>query len=172
MGCEYRKNCFFAANGFSARLRVSELCQPLRRRSQGRKLFLPRAVSLDGFRAINVSRESPRHRNVLTVYWQQALPHGVQKQGGTIHSGRRKRSARLANLCRLCASLDCYRAAPFMRAIRSMSIWTRVCMLWTPPPSIFASRSFLGPSFVSTGGGEDAYAAGSARQYLHVYPHY
>src|SRR5437016_11502322 len=91
MGCEYRTNCFFAANGFSARLRVSEVCKPLPRRSQGTKLFLPRAVSLDGFRATNVSRESSRHRNVPTVYRQQALPHGVQKQSGTIHSGRRKR---------------------------------------------------------------------------------
>jgi len=37
---------------------------------QGTKLFLPRPVSLDGFRATNVSRESPRHRSVPTVYRQ------------------------------------------------------------------------------------------------------
>ena len=29
-------------------------------------------------------------------------------------------------------------------------IWTRVCMHWIQPRLIFASRSFLGPSFVNT----------------------
>ena len=32
------------------------MCQPLPWRSQGTKLFLPRPVSLDGFRATNLSR--------------------------------------------------------------------------------------------------------------------
>src|SRR6267378_4195032 len=32
MECEYRTHCFFAANGFSARLRISEMCKPLRYR--------------------------------------------------------------------------------------------------------------------------------------------
>src|ERR1700676_3656044 len=80
MGCEYRTNCFLAANGFSACLRISEMCKPLPWRSQGTKLFLPRSVSFDGFRATNVSRESPRHRNVPTVYRHKLYHLGFRFQ--------------------------------------------------------------------------------------------
>src|SRR5437879_4400926 len=80
MGCEYRTNCFLAANGFSARLRVSEMCKPLPWRSQGTKLFLPRSVPFDGFRATNVSRESPRHRNVPTVYRSKLYHMGFRSK--------------------------------------------------------------------------------------------
>jgi hypothetical protein len=109
MGCEYRTNCFLAANGFSARLRVSEMCKPLPWRSQGTKLFLPGPVSLDAFAQLTY-RESLRDIEACLQSIGSKLYHMGSEASGTIHSGRRKRSTLLAELRRLCASLDRHRA--------------------------------------------------------------
>src|SRR6266436_9348218 len=78
--------------------RVPEVRSPLQRWSLSEKSVLLGSVSRDGVRAVDVPRESPRHRSVPSVGRRQALPHGIPRQGGTFDVGRCQRITRLARI--------------------------------------------------------------------------
>ena len=95
-------------------------------------------------------RESLRDIEACLAPSEQALSHGIPRQGSALDAGRRQRIPRLANLRRLRSGSDRYRSPACMRTIRSASIWIKACMPWTPRPSICACRCFRGQSFAST----------------------
>jgi hypothetical protein len=62
-------------------------------------LLLPRPVFGHGFCAVDLPRESSRHRSLPGRYARQAVPHGLPRAHNALHAGRRQRGARLAHLC-------------------------------------------------------------------------
>src|SRR6266852_3434650 len=82
------------------------MCDSLSRRLSAKDFLLLGSVSVDGFRAANLSRQSARYRGLPPFYAGQAVPHGISRQGGALHSRRCQRVTRLANLRRFCPGVD------------------------------------------------------------------
>src|ERR1700693_2467281 len=78
---EYWTNRLLAADGLSAQLRVSKMCESLFGGLQITKPFLPGAVFCHGFRTIDLPRESPRYRNLPRFDRQQTLSYGFSQSG-------------------------------------------------------------------------------------------
>src|ERR1035438_5384403 len=148
------------------------MCDSLSRRLSAEDFLLLGSVSGNGVGTVDLPRQSARYRSVPAFDAGQALSHGIPRQGGALYSGRRQRVARLANLRRLCPGVD-RRCATVVcpRSHRGGSGAESVRV------GLDHHRSL--PDFVSLGSvsptqsrGEDAYPAGPARQYPHVYPHH
>ena len=75
------------------------------------QLLLLGSVPIDGVSPVDLPRKPPRYRSVPAFARRQALPHGILLPGGALHTGRRQRIARLADLCRFRPGLDSHRAA-------------------------------------------------------------
>ena len=152
--------------------RIPPLRKPLRRGSQMARLLLLGSVPLHGVRPVDLPRKPARHRSVPAFARRQALPHGIPLPGGALHTGRRQRVARLADLCRFRPGLDSHRAAfvrprSDRRGSRSKSLRSG---LDHHRPVPFAVP--LGQVPPAQGRREDAHAVGPAGQHPHVYPHY
>ena len=148
------------------------MCDSLSRRLSAKDFLLLGSVFVDGFRAADLSRQSARYRSLPPFDAGQAVPHGISRQGGALHSRRCQRVARLANLRRFCSGVDrdcativCPRSHG--RGSGTQSI--RVGLDYHRSLSIAFS---LGPVSPAQSRREDAHTARPARQYPHVYPHH
>src|SRR5712691_6999451 len=63
-----------SVDGPPSALRVSQMCRALPRQLQIARIFLPRSVPLSCVRAVDLSRESPRHRS-LSAFVPSKLYH-------------------------------------------------------------------------------------------------
>src|ERR1035437_6313210 len=95
---ERRAHRILATDRVPSQPRISEVRSPLWRWPLSEKSVLLGSVSRDGVRAVDVPRESPRHRSMPSFGRRQALPHGVPQQGGTLDVGRCERITRLEDL--------------------------------------------------------------------------
>ena len=148
------------------------MCDSLWRRLSAKDVLLLGSVSVDGFRAANLSRQSARYRSLPPFDAGQVVPHGISRQGGALHSRRCQRVTRLANLCRFCPSADwnCATVAcprSYGRGSGAQSI--RAGLDHHRSLSIAFS---MGPVSPAQSCREDAHVARPARQYSHVYPRY
>ena len=143
------RTVFPATDPASAPQGISEVCGPPSWRPLRQGILLLGSVSGDGLRAIHLSREPARHRD---------LP-ARSISGKLYHMGFRSNVAR-STLADANESHDWRIFADFAQrliatarrctpAIRWASIWIRACMRWTPRPSISAWPCFRGPSFAS-----------------------
>jgi len=98
-----------AVDGVAAASRIQRLRETLSRRPSLPRVALPRSVSLYGLRAVDLSRKSPRSRNVLAVARTEVVSRRISGTHFAEHFGRCQPQSRLANLRRLGASVDCTR---------------------------------------------------------------
>src|SRR5688572_8094441 len=162
---------FRASHAALAADNVSSLRGALRWRAQGQDLLLPRPISLDGVRAIDLSREFARYRSVPESPRKKALPHGYQEPGIAQHTGRCQRESRLAHLRRLCPVAHGDRPPSLCRG----TFWSRFerdglrprCQYHRPVPV----GVLLGAVSLDQSGHQAAHALGSARQYSLVPAH-
>ena len=138
MADEYRTNDLRASHGFGSPSRVSSLCRALSRRLQEPELFCARPVSLPGFRATHVSRESARHRGLFASPASQALPHGHSRPGRAQYLGLCQRTSRLAHLWRFRAGPDPHRPRTLSRRTLGHRVRRHRSTPSIPPPSICA----------------------------------
>ena len=150
--------------------RIPPLRKPLRWGSPMARLLLLGSVPLDGVRPADLPRKPARHRSVPAFARRQALPHGIPLPGGALHTGRRQRVARLADLCRFRPGLDSHRAAlvrPRSDRPGSRSKSLRSGLDHHRPVPLAVPLGQVPPA---QGCREDAHAVGPARQHPHVYP--
>ena len=155
---EPRPHCVRAVDQLPSGSRIPPLPKPLRRGSQMARLFLLGSVPLHGVRPAELPRKPARHRSVPAFARRQALPHGIPLPGGALHTGRRQRVARLADLCRFRPGLDASRGLCSPRSEAWM--WIKVSTLWTPTIDLCLSCSPGPPP--AQGRREDAHAVGAA----------
>ena len=107
----HRSHRFRSVDGSCALVRISQMCHALPWRRPPARLLLLGSVSGMAFAQLTY-RESLRDIEAcLRSMHRQALPHGISRQGGALHAGRRQRVARLAHLRRLRPGLDRHCAA-------------------------------------------------------------
>ncbi len=103
---ELRQNHFFSNYGFFTSLRISQMCRTLFRRLSPTKFLLYGSVFLHGLCSAYFSRKPSRYRSLSSVYSKQTLAHGFSWQNISLDFSRLKRKTRLANLRRLCSSIN------------------------------------------------------------------
>ena len=160
-----------AIDGHPATVRIHQVCRALPWQPQSSELLMLEPIPVHGLRTTDVSRESARHRDVSSRDAGQTLSHGHSGRG-TQHVGQRQQGARLAHLCRLCASPD----RPGKDTVPRGRDWCRTRSYGLRPR--FLDRRFV-PLAVSLGflpqaqrGGETAYLARSTRQHSEPDHHY
>src|SRR5512145_702013 len=89
-----------AVDGLPALEHVRTAGGALPRRSRGPHTDLCRAVSGDGVRTADLSREPARYRDLPVGASRQALPYGLSRAGQALDALRRERGSRLAHLGR------------------------------------------------------------------------
>src|SRR5438445_13009703 len=67
---------------------IPEVRRPIWRWSLSEKFVLLGSVSGDGIRSVDLPRESSRHLSLPRFHRQQALPHGIQRQGSALDVAR------------------------------------------------------------------------------------
>src|SRR6266851_4397394 len=91
---EFRQIDLCTTDGLSSCKSISPVRPTLSRRLQTQKLLLLGPVSLHGFRAANLSRESARHRSLHALTASQALSHGHSRSSVAQHHGPSTRTSR------------------------------------------------------------------------------
>ena len=171
MGHECRSYHLGATHRIFAAQRISEMRRPIQWRRKLARLLLLGSISGDGLRAMDLPRESARHRGLPGGHGREARSHGLSRPGPAFHPGRCQRHARLAHGRRLRADPDCHCTAALCRR-------TDGCRTRSKPLCAGFDDHRLMPEFVSLGSlpapqgrRQDAYAARSARQHPHLHPH-
>src|SRR3990170_2003678 len=72
---------FFAVDGFHSQAGLRRVCGALPRQLSRARFLLPRPVSRDGLRPVDLSRESAGHRNVFERRAAEAVPRWLSRQG-------------------------------------------------------------------------------------------
>src|SRR3989338_7402906 len=121
MAYEYRQNHFCSRDGASRTSGVSEMRPPLPRQLQSKNLFMPRSISGDGLRSVELPGKSSRYRSLSSGHAHETLSHGNPRRSFSQQSGSCQRNTRLAHLGRLCSSLDSHSPA----SLRQRSLWGR-----------------------------------------------
>jgi len=112
----FRTVGFFASHGPFTSAHVSALCGALPGRTLRQAVPLSRSVPRDGICTADLPRELARHRSLSARPAEQALPPGVALHtGSTQYLIQSQRTARLADVCRLCPRLDLHRSASLCR---------------------------------------------------------
>ena len=145
--------------------RVRAVCCALPRPAPAPNVLLLRPTPLSGLRPVDVPRESPRHRDLLAGPPAEAVSRRAPRPRGAEHPRRCERDARLADLRRLCATLD----PSGTRAVRRRALRGRVgadrlrvrCDDHRPVPGLIS----VGPLPADQGGREAPYAARPAGQH-------
>jgi len=100
------KNYFFASYRIYPSAAVPQVCGALWRQLQGQSVFVLGSVSVHGLCAINLSRESARHRRLSSRALRSTIPSGLPQPCLSQYIGRCQRSARLAHLRRSSGAPD------------------------------------------------------------------
>src|ERR1017187_620502 len=134
-------------------------------------VFTSRPIPLSSLRAAYISREPARHRNLFARTSGQALSLGYSRQYRQEHAGRCERVTRLAHLSGFCAQPNqtgtrTLFTRPLCRGVRADRLRTR----YHDYRPVLECLS-LGSLSPRESGGQDAYAARSARQYSNLHPH-
>ncbi|OQB60365.1 MAG: hypothetical protein BWX95_02272 [Bacteroidetes bacterium ADurb.Bin141] len=167
---EHRKHALQPVAGTTSMDDVRPDRGALRRRPQGANPVLPRAFQGDGLRTTHLSGEPSGHRDLLGCATREALPYGVEQPGEAQHAGRRQRTARLADVCRLRAGAD--RTSP-------PPVWKRTGCAGCEGNGLCAGFHYdrplpglipLGGVPACEGGGKAAHAHGPARLYPQLHP--
>src|SRR4030067_237836 len=110
----YRSHGLRAVPGPNPTAYVRAVRRPVPRGTSRTLLLLLRPVPLHGLRPTDVSRESPRHRDVPARPAAEVVPRRPARAGRAQHPGRRERDARLAGLRGFRPDLDpsCALAVP------------------------------------------------------------
>src|ERR1700720_2350347 len=135
---------FRPTDGFSAVEHVHPDCRAVRRRSAGADAVLRRALSGHGIRAVDLPRESTRHRNLLVGADLETLFHGLPRSGAALDAGRCQRGARLAHLRGVGPAIDRPARRLYVNEDLGFDL-ANTSMRSTRRPSIFVWRSFRGP---------------------------
>src|SRR3990172_1474523 len=106
MADAHRTNGLFAVDGPAAEARIQPVRGAVSRQPSGAAVLLLGSVSLHGVRAIDVSGEPARHRDVPARAGAEAVPRWPSGVRFAQHAGRRQRDTGLAHLCGLRASPD------------------------------------------------------------------
>ena len=141
------------------------------RRSLGQELHMPGPVPGDGVRAVDVSREPARHRDLPLGAGFEALPYGLSRPGSTLDAGGRERDARLAHLRGFRPAADRSGEEALCRhGPRARSDQQRLCagLHDDRPVSVGVSLGAFPNDQIR---GEDAHPARFARQYPELHPH-
>src|SRR5277367_3155588 len=85
---------------------VSSLCRPLWWGTQDQTFHVPRAVSVSGVCAVDLSGKSSRYRSLPAGASREAVSHGDSQPRLAQHFGGCERGSGLAYLRRLCPTLD------------------------------------------------------------------
>ena len=100
MAHEYRENNIFSNHSTFAASRIPKMRQPLQRRLQDPKLFMPRSVSGDGLRPTDLPRKSSGHRSLSPSNAHETLPHGYSRGHRSKYIGPNQRNKGLAHVFR------------------------------------------------------------------------
>jgi len=158
-----------ATDGSSFESRVSQMCATLQRQLPGAEFLVLGSVSVHGVCAVDLPRESARHRRLPAFARPASLSSGHSGYGLAQHPGRCQRKPRLADLCRFRRSPD--RGSAPALSPRGFGIGLGehgLCL------GLHRYRSVhdvvpLGSLQVDPARPEAAYAARSARFYPHIY---
>src|SRR3989338_10850363 len=71
MAYEYRQNHFRPSHGAFAASGVPQMCPALPRRLQSKNIFMPRSISGDGLRPVELPGKPARHRSLPPGHAQQ-----------------------------------------------------------------------------------------------------
>ena len=160
------------ADRASAPQGVSQVRGPLSWKPLREKLLLLGSVSGHGLRPAHLSRKPTRHRDLPGGGGRQAVPHGLPQPGGTLDAGRCQRIARLAHLRRLCADSDCDCAPALCSRCHGRRFGRELVCLGFDDHRFVLGAVSVGPIPAAQGGGQNAHAAGSARQYSGLRSHH
>ena len=117
----YRQAGVCAVDGTSAADDFSSLCGALWWTSQDQAVHLFGSIPVDGLCAIDLSRESQRHRSLSARAVRQALSLGYPQHRVAQHPGQRQRNSRLAHLLRVRTASDRDGA----KALCQRAFWSR-----------------------------------------------
>jgi len=125
---EHRTDSLFTDHGFSSPPGLPKMRQSIPRKSQGPNILMPGSVPVYGLRSTDVSRKLARYRSLFACDANQTLSHGNSKPDFKINAGRCQREQRLANIRRLCPSVDsCGPRALYRRSVRRRVGPNRLC---------------------------------------------
>src|SRR5215471_3854233 len=162
----------FATRRSFASTPVSPVCATLRWQLSSAKFFLLGPVSLHDVRAVELSRESARHRGLLALARTPALSLGHPRQDLAQHVGRRQRVAPVADLCRFRPRIDPRSTAALSpRRPGTRSGQHRLCTGFHDRRSVHDTVS-LCPFHAQAACSEIAHAAGPARADSRFPAHY
>src|SRR6202035_1994204 len=167
---EQWQDAFRPTDGFSAVEHVHPDCRAVRRRSARADAVLRRALSGHGIRAVDLPRESTRHRNLLVGADLETLFHGLPRFGAALDAGRCQRGARLAHLRGVGPAID----RPGEATVRQRGFGFRprqhgLCTRLDDHRSLSGGLS-VGPFPHHQSGGQDAHAVGLAREHPELHP--
>ena len=168
----HRANCFLTTDRLSAKARIRQMRSPIPRQLSDKNFFLPRSVSLYGFCTDNISTESSRHRNLFASNAIQTLPLWHPRKNFSQHPGKGKRESRLANICRLRASVNKHRSkALYERRLRRST--EASCLRSGFNNHRFMSVTFsMGKVSQTQSRSQSTHVNGPERLYTLFYPHY
>jgi len=150
---------------------VSSLRGPLRRGAQDQALHMPRAVSVSGVCAADLSGKSSRYRSMPACASREALSHGDSQPHLAQHFGGCERSSGLAYLRRLRPTIDRHGS----QALRQRFLWRRSerdgVRARHHDDRLVSVGLSMGAVSACQSSGQTAYAARLARQYPGLYSH-
>src|SRR5271156_4867743 len=148
---------------------VSSLCRPLWWGAQDQALHVPRAVSVSGVCAADLSGKSSRYRSLPAGASREAVSHGDSQPRLAQHFGGCERGSGLAYLRRLCPTLDRHGS----QALRRRFLWRgsegNGLRARHHDDRLVPVRLSVGAVSQCQSRGQTAHAARSARQYPGFY---
>lgn len=149
---------------------LSQMCQTVPWKLQGKALHLSRSVPLYGFRSADLSRKPQRYRGMSPSPTKQTLSYGHTRQHRSQYFGQCEPGSRLEDLRRFCPTTDpesqitlCVRT-PFGRSepisLRSGFNHHRSLSIYLPLGKVSSNQICC----------KDAHPIGSKGQYSNIYP--
>ena len=168
----YRTIDFQAGHGLYSATYLSPLRVQISRRFQSKNLFMPRSVSMHGFRTNHASGKFARYRDLPTISKQETVSYGHPRKGFKINSCRSQRKPRLGYICRIRPKSHCHsQRAIQKRLISRRSERNRLCSRCNHNRPLSFSVS-LGTFPKEKGCCQTPYAAGFKRQHSYLHPYF
>ena len=167
-----RTDRFLTIVRLSAQKDIRQVRTKISRQPSNKNFFMLRSIPVYGFCSDNLSAKPSGHRNLLESDATKTLSLQNSRKCFSHHSGKGKRESRLANICRLCQSLD----KQSLRALRRRKVWRSIeknslCSGLNDHRFMSFTIS-MGNISQTQSCGQGTHAYGLKRLYTHVYPHY